>query len=447
MAYYPDKSGIGGLNTSTNEFLSSCLDIFSTPTKEVNLLKGITAEHQLQQSIENPPYVFSIPADFQTYTFLPQTRLMGKIQILKEDGNKETVDNKKVAPCNLFPSAIFRQVECYLNGVQVCNLSTPTYPYKALLETELSYDVTSDQQGLLLKGYNTDTVGKYDKFEVATADATNAGHQQRALTFAKGKEVSFSTPLHIDVLQSERLLPPHVSMTLKFLPNTNTFVLNNSETEKYTFKISELKLYTQKIQVSEAILKRHQTLFSKQNAVYPYTENEIKTFTLNKTSSSHTLNSIFRGRLPKTIIIAMIKTSAFNGEYKKNPFKFDNFKLDYLCLKLNGELIPATPYTPAFEKGKVAREYQAFLDNTGISHDNLGTLVTYLGWRTDQTYFAFDLTPDRCNSSHFHPTEDGNIDMDIRFESGLEENITVIVYGSLHNTMIINKTGEVSLEY
>lgn len=450
MAYYPDKTGIGGLNTTADEFLSSSLDIFSTPTVEKNLVKGISVEHNLQQSIENPPYVFSVPADFQHYIFLPQTRLMGKIKIVKEDGTKVTQAKQRVAPCNLFPSALFRQVECYMNGVQVCNLSSPTYAYKALLETEMSYDSTSSFQGLSLKGYVQDTIGEYDVSDLkqtSTVTKINSGHVARALIFDTDKSVTFSTPLHIDILQTERLLPPHVNMVIKLLPNSNEFVLLNGETEKYKIKIESLKLYTEKIQIGSNILKRHQTMFSKQNAVYPYTENEIKTFMVSKGSSTININSIFRGRLPKSIIIGLLETEAYNGSYTKNPFQFGHFDLKYMCLKQNGELIPSTPYSPNFDEDHVAREYQAFLDNIGIHHDNLGSLVTYEGWKSDQTYFAFDLTPDKCNSTHFHPTEEGNIDLDMKFNADTPSNITVIVYGSLHNTMFVNKTGEITLEY
>lgn len=53
-----------------------------------------------------------------------------------------------------------------------------------------------------------------------------------------------------------------------------------------------------------------------------------------------------------------------NGAVDKNPFKFDNFDINYLNLRINGMSCPSKPYTPNFGAEFIARELRALYDNT-----------------------------------------------------------------------------------
>ena len=58
-------------------------------------------------------------------------------KITKQDGTNLDA-NDPVGPVNLLLHSLFSQVDISLNGIQVTT-STNTYPYRAMLETLLSY--------------------------------------------------------------------------------------------------------------------------------------------------------------------------------------------------------------------------------------------------------------------------------------------------------------------
>ena len=91
------------------------------------------------------------------------------------------------------------------------------------------------------------------------------------------------------------------------------------------------------------------------------------------------------------------------------------------------------------------REYRWFLDNIGIAHDNETNGITPEEWAANSCFWAFDLTPDLCNSFHLHPTETGYIDLDIAFKEALPKNIEMICYASFNEAILIDKERNVTM--
>ena len=113
------------------------LDIFSPIQKEDTMHDGKEIYIFPQGAItDTGPYDFLIPSDGNEFTALPFTRLHGEIEVVKSDGTPLTATELN-APVNLFPQSLFRQIEVYVNGKQVADLSTPTYGYKAFIQTHL----------------------------------------------------------------------------------------------------------------------------------------------------------------------------------------------------------------------------------------------------------------------------------------------------------------------
>jgi len=80
---------------------------------------------------------------------------------------------------NLLPQSIFRPVECRVGDHQVCDLSTPTYPYKAFIETHLGF--TKDQKTTMfenLEYYSKDTPNAEEIFVLANSESFKKRHAQ-----------------------------------------------------------------------------------------------------------------------------------------------------------------------------------------------------------------------------------------------------------------------------
>lgn len=69
---------------------------------------------------------YLVPSYDLEYCSLPKTVLTGTIQILKDNGDPCTA-TEDVSLVNLWPNSLFKQVEVYVNGVQVQDQSTATY--------------------------------------------------------------------------------------------------------------------------------------------------------------------------------------------------------------------------------------------------------------------------------------------------------------------------------
>jgi len=58
---------------------------------------------------------------------------------------------------------------------------------------------------------------------------------------------------------------------------------------------------------------------------------------------------------------------------------------------------------------------------------------------SNSCFFAFDFTPDLCNSFHDHGAKAGVIDLHVGFAEALPKNITCICYATFKEIITINK--------
>ena len=436
MSNNPDKSGIGPFQTEESEYLAHSLDIFTKPTKEPTLVDGKTVLHNPLNAIDvNGPIEFIIPShSHNEYTLLPMTRLEGELKIVNKNDGSNLAQDADVSFCNLLASSLFKQVECEINGIQINDVSTSTYAYKAYLETLLSYGKAAKDSHLGAALWIDDEKGKEDRNLIAESSALT----KRNKLIGQSKAVYFSTPLHIDFFHTPRLLPPGCNLKIKMLRNEDDFSLIAANST-YSIKITDLKLYTRKIIVHDSIISNHDRLFDKLNAVYPIAMSQIKTFVLSSGISNQTFSNIFRGKLPRQIIFGLLENDSYNGAITHNPFLFKPFNLKYVALKKNGVMVPSSPFQPDFEKSKCVREYRHFIDSIGIGHENEGNGITFKQWKTAKNLWVYDFSPDLCNSYHTHTSESGYIDLDLAFSSTLSKTAILLVYGVFNTNVYINK--------
>ena len=133
----------------------------------------------------------------------------------------------------------------------------------------------------------------------------------------------------------------------------------------YKIVIEDLKLYMRHIKVSDGIIKQHMLLFQKQPAVYHMNKTLIKTFAYPTGLPAIVVQNMFTGVLPKTIIIAMCKATAFNGTYGTNPYFYEHFNMTHGAVRVNGEQIPSEGYRPNWARDHYAHAYRDLFDNTG----------------------------------------------------------------------------------
>ena len=433
------RAGVGTFVTEDHELASSGLALFDIPAVDKSLVHGkFLTIYPSSVLNDMGPHDFLVPSDGQDFTDLPYTRLEGCIEIVKPDGTAIT-DTEVNAYVNLLPQSLFKQIECSINGVQIADLSAPTAAYKAYIETVLTFPNAVKETTLKLEHFDKDKLGKENDFKLATNEIFKKRHD-----IAKAGKIHFSMILHLDFFQSTKLLLPKCEMKLKFIRNEDNFSLLGA-TSASKIKIHELKLLVRRVTVDPDIVSKIESTLEKTPAVYPIAQSKIKTFILNKGAKTERVSNIFRGNLPRSIIVGFVNNSAYNGVISKNPFVFENFKLNYFQAYVNGEPLLTEVFQPDFPKNKFAREYRWFMDNLGWAHDRDSNGITMEEFKSNSFFLPFDLSPDLSNGATLSQLKDGSLDFLISFEDILPENVTMIVFATFNEAVLIDHLRNVTL--
>lgn len=440
-----DHRGLGSKVVELSEMMSGGLDVFDKPEVDTSIISGKTVIHHLSTAINENTTVFEfvIPAENHEYMYLPLTRLEGEIEIKKKDGTVITAADL-FAPSNQLATTIFKQVECEVNGVQVADLTSPTYHYKAYLEHMLSYcsDVKWSASRCLL--WSEEGAGNEENVALAAAGG-NTGLLERKGWVVENNSLYFSSPIYVDLFDSNRYMIPGAVVKLRFLRNPDSLCFISAG-DDFKATIKSLRLATRKLSIHPAIVEKHREMLQKQPAIYPLAQSKIKTYGIAQGISSTTLSGIFMGKLPRFAMIGFVSSDAFNGTSASNPFVFAPFDVSYVGLNVNGVPHPSTAFQPDFASGNCIREYRHFLDNLGVSTDNVGFNVHFSKFCKNMALFTYDFTPDLCNSFHDHPDHSGYVSLDLRFKTALPKNITVLVYATYNETLLIDREGNVVIQ-
>ena len=152
------------------------------------------------------------------------------------------------------------------------------------------------------------------------------------------------------ILFFSRFIPPGIHMKLRFIRNSDSFViLSNHPTKKYKIKLLDLYVEFRKLKVDEPILRRELQLFdSGKPFLVHFTQGKQIVDTIPKTRLFHHQPELITGPLPKQVIIGFVSHGAYNGSYKTNPYVFENLKISSLVFKVNGANSPPDEYEPDY---------------------------------------------------------------------------------------------------
>jgi len=140
---------------------------------------------------------------------------------------------------------------------------------------------------------------------------------------------------------------------------------------------------------------------SPKNVILPFSRSIIKRDVIGTGTTNAHLN-LFRGELPRQILVSFISSNRLDGRKQFNPFYFHHHNISSVNLRINGLSEPCKPYTPDFANGLFARELRALYDNTGILTGDSSFKITREAFSDGTTFFAWDTSPDHCNGFHIH---------------------------------------------
>ena len=460
------------------------VDLFSVPPTQLSLEKGRWIDYRPLSSVENPDSAITfLIAGTDEYLDLSKTILYVEGKIMNKDGKTELSGGGQtsVAPVNNFLHSLFKQIDVYLNGKQV----TPamgTYAYRSYIETLLNYDVSAKKSQLSSALYFKDTHGKMDEIGalpqtkkvkikpvddddnegvaetvfIATKGTGNQGFAKRHKFIENANQFVLSGPIFSDVFMSDRLLLNMLNLKVVLNRSPNTFCLMDKNGKDSLInpkvKLTDVVLRIRKVKVDQAINDATETMLKQTPALYPIRRVECKVLTIPNGLPGVRQDNIFSGVIPKSFVFGLVDVDASNGTYSKNPYNFAHFGVHTVTLTANGEEIPFKQLTLKYPKdadGEIdpatdkevdfIQAYNTLFSGTGKIYANTGLDITREEYAGGYALYAFDLTPDMCNSTdYFNAVQRGSLSVAITFESAPPDPIAMVCYGDFENVIRID---------
>ena len=431
--------GIGGLSTNKDEITSSKYDLFSPMQIDKSVRKKHTITIYPNSSTEGKgPFTFDIPADPGKFTDIETLRLHGRMRIRKKTvtGEVDLDEDEQVSTVNNIFDSLWSSIRVDVNNTELTDPSSSWYPYKAYLEKLLSYSKSTKENVLNAKGFIQDKAGKFD--DVGEGGNTpksseNDGFNARKKMFAKSQWVYFCMNLHIDITTIRKVIPPNIKLTLTLERSPDDFCLLSPVQHRYFIEVSDLKITLNKNELSHNIEKEYLSSLKRGKLpLLPMDRSLLKTFTKTPgTSDISVYNAFNTSTLPEQIFVAIVDEKAHAGDITLNPFNFKVCDLNQASLVVNGVHEPPELYKLDLDVGDKVDLYTAFLENTGVSTtEDRDFGVSLEDYYNGCFILAWDRSPDLCNRFHLHPTDGGQININLKLKKPIENTVRIIVYST-----------------
>ena len=460
------------------------IDLFSVPPTQQSLERGRWIDYAPLSSVQNPDSAITfLIAGTDEYIDLSKTILTVTGNIMKKDGTTKLSGGGQtsVAPVNNFLHSLFKQVDVYLNGKQV----TPamgTYAYRSYIETLLNYDVSAKKSQFSSALYYKDTATKMNEtgalpqtkkvkikpigddgnegadetVSITTKGTGNQGFAERHKFITNGIQFVLSGPIFSDIFMNDRLLLNMMDLKVVLNRSTDSFCLmeigNKSSPIEPKVHLTDVVLKIRKVKVDQPVSDGVERMLKQTPALYPIRRVECKILTIPQNLPNIRQDNIFSGIIPKSFVFGLVDVDAASGVYSENPYNFQHFGVTNVSLTANGQEIPFKQLTlkyPEDENGEVDtatdieldfdEAYNTLFSGTGKIYSNAGLDITREDYPGGYALYAFDLTPDMCNSTdYFNTVQRGSLTLALTFRSSLDHAIAIVCYGDFENVIRID---------
>ena len=203
-------------------------------------------------------------------------------------------------------------MDVYLNDTLVTT-SSNTYPFRAYVDTLLSYGAEAKSTQLTSQLWYKDTAGHMD---ATNENGGNLGLVERRRHIAESRVVEMMGRLHVDLFLQDRFLLNGVSVKIRLVRSKDAFsLMAGGQNPNYKVQIVEALLFAHKAVLSPTVQMAHIKALEKGTAKYPLRPVDCKVYSIPQGAMLHPHENVFLGTLPKRLILWCIDNDAYNGEY------------------------------------------------------------------------------------------------------------------------------------
>lgn len=439
------------VRSCSDEIISPVLNIFQTPPAACGIQSVQWVDYRPVSDINHQgPLEFSISPAGSQYVDLSRTYLYLKLQLWRQ--HTPIPVDEDVTPVNLTLHSMFSQLDVTLQQKLLYN-SGRFYPYKAYIET-LMNDFNMSDRPLASEMFYKDTAGGMDSFSTKSAENespanTNTGLMQRNELVSDGKDFELMGPLHADLCKLGKLLPNGLNIGIKLYRSSTAFSLMTPAKygDIFNIHISEAVLKVCKVTLEPEIFTAHAAVLSKGiTAKYPLQKTEISTYIAQQGATAWAQHDIFQNRIPSLLVVGMVASEAFLGDFKKNPFNFQGFNLSTLTVTRDGQVVPYSPIRMDFDKGMCVEAYTKLVKrmkrvNGAMPQQEL-TLSEFLNGYALYVYELNDTFYDLECLSHLQV---GSLSVEAIFDKPLPENVNIVMFAQFDGLVEIDEFRAVTM--
>jgi len=210
---------------------------------------------------------------------------------------------------------LFSQVDVSLNGTLI-TASTNTYPYRAMMETLLSYgkDAKRTQltSGLFYKG----RTGRMDSVDLADS-AANDGLVKRRTLGLESRTFDMMGRMHADIFFQDRYMINEVGLKIKLTRITDDFCLMGAMVGKV--QIVQPSMFVRKVKLMPSVFLAYAKTLERSPAKYPIRRVLCKSFTIPQNYLDVSHEKLYSGQLPTRIMIGLVENRAYIGDRQRIP--------------------------------------------------------------------------------------------------------------------------------
>lgn len=430
------------IHEDSGETVDSGLDVFSIPPTQTSIETGGYTEYfpvaVLNQSSNIEFNILN--KNGLEYLDLSNTHLSVRAKIVKADGDP-MLPTAACAPVNNWFHSLFSQVDVHMNGTLVTP-SENTYPYKAFIQTLLTYNGEAKRSQLSASMFHKDTAHKMD------AITGNSGMLTRLNRASSSQEVDMFGRLHCDILNTNRYIINGVDVKLRLVKSKDSFNLFTEDEETYKVVLTHVSLFVRKCTLNPSVMLSHGRILNRgETAKYPLKNVSVRPYSIPAGSLTSTQDNLFLSQLPNRLIVGLVDSDAFNGSFKKNPFNFKHYDLNFISLYINGSQFPRTPIQPNYKKNRFARPFHSMFSQLGLGNKNEGNDLDISEFHGGNTLYVFDLTPSILDGNQIELVKSGTVRLEMKFDKALSEAVHVLVWAESDSMLEITKGREIVTDF
>jgi hypothetical protein len=389
---------------------------------------------------------FNIPGTADLYRDLNNSYLMLKLKLVVAAGTAVAAD-VKAAPTNLPLHSMFSNVSVTLCGKEISEKDS-LYPYRAYLETLLTYEKGVLDTRCVAEGWAKDDADQMENLTLAVASGVNpnSGFVTRQKLVASSRVFTLVGRPHVDLFHQNLDMPPNCPISIKFTPSPRAFSLMEANNGTDKFVLVEAKLFVRTKQVNPELVLAHKATLQKANMRFPMNRVTVGKHGIAAGFKSVTVPLNFPSKLPKRLFIGLVTNTACTGTLAENPFNFQPFGLETLSIKVNGVQIPAVGLQTDFATKDYWRAYMNTLAALELDNSNRAITLSGSDFATGYTIFGFKVAPGPVDGAIFNAANsNGSIVVTATFSTALTANVDMIVYAETPSILEIDKLSSVTI--